>query len=74
MIDLQQERKGDIIMVNHPEGNYHDDYPDSWALMEWGYSLINGLSKSRSVPEAPKNKFQELLSKTETISNPTQYV
>ena len=74
MIDLQQERKGDIIMVNHPEGNYHDDYPDSWALMEWGYSLINGLSKSRSVPEAPKSKFQELLSKTETISNPTQYV
>lgn len=39
MLDLQQEYKGQLLSVHHPESdNAHDDYPDSWALAEWAYA------------------------------------
>ena len=42
MLDLQQERKGQLLSVHHPDApNAHDDYPDSWALAEWAYARWN---------------------------------
>lgn len=51
MLDLQVERKGELLYVHHPEGNYFDDYPDSWSLAETAYIHINGLPKQPSKPE-----------------------
>lgn len=42
MLDLQQEYKGQLLSVHHPDdANAHDDYPDSWALAEWAYAKWN---------------------------------
>lgn len=42
MLDLQQEYKGQLLSVKHPDSpNAHDDYPDSWALAEWAYAKYN---------------------------------
>ncbi len=42
MLDLQQEYKGQLLSVKHPDDpNAHDDYPDSWALAEWAYARWN---------------------------------
>ncbi len=42
MLDLQQEWKGQLLSVSHPDDpNAHDDYPDSWALAEWAYARYN---------------------------------
>lgn len=39
LLDLQQEYKGQLLSVHHPDANdAHDDYPDSWALAEWAYA------------------------------------
>lgn len=39
MLDLQQQYKGQLLSVSHPDDpNAHDDYPDSWALAEWAYA------------------------------------
>ncbi|CAB4151685.1 hypothetical protein UFOVP585_31 [uncultured Caudovirales phage] len=39
MLDLQQEYKGQLLSVKHPDdAKAHDDYPDSWALAEWAYA------------------------------------
>lgn len=40
MLDLQQQWKGSLLSVAHPDDdNAHDDYPDSWALAEHAYAL-----------------------------------
>lgn len=42
MLDLQQEYKGQLLSVHHPDdATAHDDYPDSWALAEWAYARWN---------------------------------
>lgn len=42
MLDLQQEWKGQLLSVHHPDSpDAHDDYPDSWALAEWAYARYN---------------------------------
>lgn len=42
MLDLQQEYKGQLLSVHHPDDpNAHDDFPDSWALAEWAYAKYN---------------------------------
>lgn len=42
MLDLQQEYKGQLLSVHHPDAtDAHDDYPDSWALSEWAYAKYN---------------------------------
>lgn len=48
VLDLQQEYKGNLLSVHHPEDasdvkteDLHDDYPDSWALAEWAFSKWN---------------------------------
>lgn len=39
MLDLQQEYKGQLLSVAHPDDpKAHDDYPDSWALAEWAFA------------------------------------
>lgn len=39
LLDLQQEYKGQLLSVKHPDDpNAHDDFPDSWALAEWAYA------------------------------------
>jgi hypothetical protein len=40
MLDLQKEYKGELLSVHHPDSpDAHDDYPDSWALAEWAFSM-----------------------------------
>lgn len=42
MLDLQQQHKGQLLSVHHPDDpNAHDDYADSWALAEWAYAKWN---------------------------------
>lgn len=42
VLDLQQEYKGQLLSVSHPNApNAHDDYPDSWALAEWAFAKWN---------------------------------
>lgn len=42
MLDLQQEYKGQLLHVQHPDDDKaHDDYPDSWALAEWAFARFN---------------------------------
>lgn len=42
MLDLQQEYKGQLLSVKHPDSpDAHDDYCDSWALAEWAYARWN---------------------------------
>lgn len=42
MLDLQQQHKGQLLSVHHPDDpNAHDDYSDSWALAEWAYAKWN---------------------------------
>ncbi len=39
MLDLQQEYRGQLLSVHHPDDpNAHDDYADSWALAEYAYA------------------------------------
>lgn len=39
MLDLEQEWKGQLLSVHHPnDPNAHDDYPDSWALAEYAFA------------------------------------
>jgi len=39
MLDLQQEFRGQLLSVHHPDDpNAHDDYADSWALAEYAYA------------------------------------
>lgn len=73
LVDLQSERRGDIISVHHPEGNYHDDYPDSWALAEWAFTFINGMPKTREIPQAPVNKIAQLLQRQDRTTSTTRF-
>ena len=42
MLDLQQEYKGQLLSVKHPDSpNARDDYADSWALAERAYAKWN---------------------------------
>lgn len=70
MLDLQQEYKGQLLSVHHPDDpNAHDDYPDSWALAEWAYARWNedsgasigtiSLDKERKVKRDEKGIVQD---------------
>lgn len=57
MLDLQQEYKGQLLSVHHPDDpNAHDDYPDSWALAEWAYAKYNENRISLAVVGAPEQE------------------
>lgn len=67
MLGIQKEIIGDMLVVAHPPGKcsgsnhdynncpHHDDYPDSWALAEIGYIVINGLPAGQTPPEEKGN-------------------
>jgi len=65
MLDLQQEYKGQLLSVHHPDDpNAHDDYPDSWALAEWAYAKWNennnvSISLASAEPERKVKKNNE---------------
>lgn len=67
MLDLQQEYKGNLLSVHHPDDpSAHDDYPDSWALAEWAFAkwyaendvqvAVIGDKKERSVVKDDEGK------------------
>lgn len=60
MLDLQQEYKGQLLSVHHPDSpDAHDDYPDSWALAEWAYAKYNeDMGASISIAEIKDDKGQ----------------
>lgn len=52
LLDLQKEYKGQFMSCHHPEGSdegivYHDDYPDSWALSEYAFSMRQRVAKPK---------------------------
>lgn len=55
MLQLQKEIIGQLLVVQHPKGDYHDDYPDSWALAEWLYVTLNGIPAGQRPPEEKTN-------------------
>lgn len=55
MLDLQKQIIGELLIVAHPKGNYHDDYPDSWCLAEWGYIVVNGVPRGQRPPTETNN-------------------
>lgn len=61
MLDLQQEYKGQLLSVHHPDApDAHDDYPDSWALAEWAYAKWNESKTeiaSISIKNEPERKI-----------------
>lgn len=71
MLDLQQEYKGQLLSVHHPDApNAHDDYCDSWALAEWAYAkyyenqdevsvVTVSNPNERKVDRDPKGKITE---------------
>lgn len=61
MLDLQQEYKGQLLSVSHPEGDYHDDYPDSWALAEYAYAKYNeNRAEVQFIDTKPEREVDEL--------------
>lgn len=55
MIDLQKQIIGEMLVVAHPAGNYHDDFPDSWALAEFLFITLNGVPSGQRPPEEHGN-------------------
>lgn len=53
MLDLQKQIIGQLLVVEHPAGDYHDDYPDSWTLAETGYVIVNGVPTGQRPPDEP---------------------
>lgn len=61
VLDLQQEWKGQLLSVKHPDDpNAHDDYPDSWALAEWAYAKWNEKKVDVQVVSIKTEKQREL--------------
>lgn len=62
MIELQKKIVGEMIVVSHPNGDdSHDDFPDSWALAEHAFAVINGVDK-REKP-APSHTLPNAIEK-----------
>ncbi len=61
MLDLQQEWKGQLLSVQHPDDpNGHDDYPDSWALAEWAFAKWNE-TRVQAIVISPKLPEKEVI-------------
>jgi len=62
MLDLQQEFKGQLLSVHHPDANEaHDDYPDSWALAEWAYAKWSETKVSISSVTVSQDKERDIV-------------
>lgn len=61
VLDLQQEYKGQLLSVKHPDSpDAHDDYPDSWALAEWAYAKWNENQVSIDSIQVGEDKQREI--------------
>lgn len=61
MLDLQQEYKGQLLSVHHPDSaDAHDDFPDSWALAEWAYAKYNENKAEVSFIEVSTDKERNI--------------
>lgn len=62
MLDLQQEYKGQLLSVSHPDDpNAHDDYPDSWALAEYAFAKYNeNKAEVQFIDTKPEAEVDEL--------------
>lgn len=61
MLDLQQEYKGQLLSVSHPDDpNAHDDYCDSFALAEWAYAKWNESPVSVQTIEITSTKERDV--------------
>lgn len=66
MLDLQQEYKGQLLSVHHPDdANAHDDYCDSWALAEWAYARWNE-DNSASISVISNEKERKVIRNEDT--------
>lgn len=62
LLDLQQEYKGQLLSVNHPDdANAHDDYPDSWALAEWAYAKYNEDNELQLIVVGERKEEREII-------------
>lgn len=62
MLDLQQEYKGQLLSVHHPDDpNAHDDYPDSWALAEWAYAKYHEGAANVDVVTVSSGEEREII-------------
>lgn len=65
MLDLQQEYKGQLLSVKHPDSpDAHDDYCDSWALAEWAYAKYNENKVDIQVFEIKQEKERKVVHDT----------
>lgn len=62
MLDLQQEYKGQLLSVHHPDAtDAHDDFPDAWALAEWAYARHNENKPSVSFVDVVSTKEEGIV-------------
>ncbi len=51
LLDLEMEYKGQFLSCHHPDADvgqeFHDDYPDSWALAEYAFSMRQRIAKPK---------------------------
>lgn len=52
LLDMVKEYKGQFLSCHHPEGSekgedYHDDFPDSWALAEHTFAMQQKIARPR---------------------------
>ena len=51
LMDLEKEYKGQFMSCHHPKDDsgqeYHDDYPDSWALAEYAFAMRQRIAKPK---------------------------
>lgn len=51
MLDLEMEYKGQFMSCHHPDSEegqeYHDDYPDAWALAEYAFSMRQRIARPK---------------------------
>jgi len=56
MLYLQKEIRGRLLLAKHPPGkDYHDDFPDSWALAENAYISVHGLPDDKEFQQTQPN-------------------
>lgn len=60
MLDLQREYKGTYLSVHHPDDpKAHDDYPDSWALAEFGHQDVLENAPDISIIDTDKKEKEK---------------
>jgi hypothetical protein len=86
MMNLEKETIGEMLVVHHPNGKcnssdhnydecpYHDDYPDTWMMVEDLYVELNGVPLRKVKPKVPTvlNAVEKLLNKG-TIYDKNRY-